>query len=149
MLDQKGLVLATVTFNNTLDNTDSILPEVFLISKDGGENNQKYRFTGMQHIRALSERRNAYLIVLDVKNNDYFFYSVRGKILGDLWNPLFEARILRNFQAKDKEIIYIGNIHLVLRKKVSGWEPGFGPYTPLLDQAAIGDATFDVVINDI
>lgn len=149
MLDKKGLVLVTVTFNNNLDNTDSIHPEVFLISKDGGENYQKYNFTGLQHLRVLNEGRNAYLIVLDVKRNDYYFYSIRGNIIGDFLKPLFEAPILVNFQAKDKEILYIGNIHLVLRKKVSESELRPGPILPLMDQAAIGDATFDVEIRDM
>jgi hypothetical protein len=148
MLDEKGLVLATVTFSNQLDNTDSILPEVFLISKDGHEEIQKYRFTGLQHLRALNAARSAYLIVLDVKRNDYFFYSIRGKVLGDIFQIFFEAPILLDFTAKDKEILYIGNIHLVLRKKVSESELRPGPVLPLLQQAVIADATFDVEIRD-
>jgi hypothetical protein len=148
MLDKKGLVLTTVTFDNKLDNTDPIIPELFLITKKGDDDYQKYRFVGLQHLRALSERRDLYLIVLDVKRNDYLFYSVRGRIDGDLLKPIFEAPILLKFHAEDKEILYIGNIHLVLRKKASETELAPGPVIPLIDQAAIADATFDVEIRD-
>ena len=146
LLDSKGLVLTTVTFDNKLDNR-SLLPRLFLIGKDGNNKNDKYRF-GSQHLRALTEGRDFYLIILEENPGKHSFYSVRGSMVGGVFNPSFEAPMLVNYQAKENEILYIGNIHLVLRKKTSDLELRAGPVIPIFDQAAIGDATFDVEIND-
>lgn len=146
LLDRKGLVLASVTFDNKL-NKGSLLPHSFLIGKNGDDNYEKYRFP-FPALRALTENRKFYLIVMDVNNGNYFFYSVRGTIVGVFLRPLFEAPMLVGFQAKENEILYIGNIHLVLREKASDSELRAGPVTPLIDQATIANGTFDVEIND-
>ena len=146
LLDRKGIVLASVTFNNKL-NQGSLLPHSFLIGKNGNDNYEKYRFP-IQALRALTENRMFYLIVMDINNGNYFFYSVRGTIVGTFLRPLFEVPMLVGFQAKENEILYIGNIHLVLREKTSDSELRAGPVTPLIDQAIIANGTFDVEIND-
>ena len=147
-LDKKGLVLSSVTFENKLDETDSILPVSFLIGKKGEDDYEKYHFSPSQHFRVLTFDRTFYLFVLELDPGNYSFYSMRGQIIGDMFRPLFEAPMLESFQAKKNEILYIGNIHLVLREKASDLEHRAGPVIPLLDQASIINATLDVKIND-
>lgn len=146
LLDRKGLVLTRLTFDNKLNKSDALLPLTFLIGKNGKDSYEKYRLNS-RHLRATTESRG-YLIVMDVDNGNYFFYSVLGRAMGLFFQPLFEAPMLVSFQVKENEILYIGNIHLVLRNKASDSELAAGPVIPLLDQATIAGATFDVEIND-
>lgn len=144
-LDRKGLVLATITVHNKIDESDSLIPITYLIGNNGDNDYEKYSH---HFIRCLTENRDAYLIVMDLNSGEHFFYSIRGQVRGDWTIPLFEVPMLVNFTIKANEIIYIGNIHLVLRKKASDSEFRAGPIIPLVDQMVIGDATFDVEIND-
>ncbi len=146
-LDGKALVLASVSFENKIDSTDGFFLDMFLIGSQG-DNYEKINLNHRDNIKVLSGNRMYFLVVIDINPGDNYFYSVRGKKNGYWFTPLFEAPILLSFQAKGNEIQYIGNIKLTLREKTSESEHRAGPITPLIDQASIINATFDVEISD-
>ena len=150
-LDRKGIVLATVTSENRLDRTDKLLPGAFVIRRNGENKEREYTLYASNHFRVCPEDKQSCLIVLEVNKGNHFISSIRGAVLGDFFLPVFEARVLRNFQADINEIMYIGNIHLILRKKTSDSETGAGDSLPpgrIIDQMAIAGTTIDVEIND-
>jgi len=150
-LDRKGIVLATVTSENRLDRTDKLLPGAFVIRRNGENKEREYTLYASNHFRVCPDDKQSCLIVLEVNKGNYFISSIRGAVLGDFFLPVFEARVLRNFQADINEIMYIGNIHLILRKKTSDSETGAGDSLPpgrIIDQMAIAGTTIDVEIND-
>lgn len=149
-LGQKGLILATVTSENRLDESDQIIPGAFMIRKIGEDEEKTYVLWGDRHFRLFTENEEYCLIVLEVDKGDYFISSVAGIVDGDFTSPKYEARIQRNFQAKENEIVYIGNIHLVLRKKASDSEISAGRFRwdRWTDHISIAGTTFDVEIND-
>ncbi len=152
LLDRKSLVLAKVTLHNQLHGTCGFILNSCLIGKDGDSDCEKYSVLSptLTHLRALTEDRVSYLIVLEMDSGNYSFYSLRGIITGH-WSslsPYIEAPMLVSFQVKEKEVLYIGSIHLMLRKKASDSELMAGPIIPLVDQAPIWGATFDVNIID-
>lgn len=149
-LDRKGIVLATVTSDNRLDKTDKLQPGAFVISKKG-ENEKEYVLYASNHFRIFTENNEYCLIVLEVNKGNHFISSIRGVVLGDVFLPVFETQVQRNFQANINEIIYIGNIHLILRKKASDSESSAGvTFVPgrVIDSIAIAGTTIDVKIND-
>lgn len=150
-LDRKGIVLATVTYENRLDRTDKLLPGAFVIRKNGQNKEQEYVLYASNHFRVCPEDKQSCLVVLEVDKGNHFICSIRGTVLGDLFLPVFEAQVQRNFQADINEIMYIGNIHLILRKKTSDSDISAGHSLPpgrIIDQMAIAGATIDVKIND-
>ena len=148
-LDRKGIVLATVTYDNRLDITDKLQPGEFVIRKNG-EGEEGYVLYGSNHFRILTENKELYLIVLEVDKGDHFISSIRGVVLGDVFLPVFKAQVRRNFEANENEILYIGNIHMVLRKKASDSEISASVLHPvrLVDSIAIAGTTIDIEIND-
>ncbi|MEE8575481.1 MAG: hypothetical protein V3T30_08720 [Thermodesulfobacteriota bacterium] len=62
----------------------------------------------------------------------------------------FFVQIRSHFEIKSNEIVYLGQIDAVLRKRVNKDEERGGPIIPLLDQAVSGfyKGTFDVSIID-
>lgn len=150
-LDKKGIVLATVTSENRLDKTDKLLPGAFVIRKDGQDKEQEYVLYASNHFRVCTKDNESCLIVLEVNKGNHFVSSIRGAVLGDFFLPVFEALVQRNFQANINEIIYIGHIHMILRKKASDSEVSAGVSLPpgrIIDQMAIAGTTIDVEIND-
>lgn len=148
-LDRKGIVLATVTSDNRLDKTDKLLPGAFVIRKNGG-NEKEYVLYASNHFRVCT-KDNDCLIVLGVDKGNYFVSSIRGVVLGDFFLPVFEGLVQRNFQANINEIMYIGHIHMILRKKTSDSESSAGDHIlpgKIIDQMAIAGTTIDVEIND-
>ena len=150
-LGRKGIVLATVSSDNKLDKTDVLLPGAFVIRKKGETKEQEYGLYASNHFRVCSGDKKSCLIVLEVNKGDYFISSIKGAIIGDFTLPVFEAQVQRHFQADINEIIYIGNIHLILREKTSDSEANAGDsFVPgrIIDQMAIAGATIDVKVND-
>ena len=149
-LDRKGIVLATVTSDNRLDITDKLQPGEFVIRKNG-EEEEGYVLYGSNHFRLFTENKELCLIVLEVDKGDHFISSIRGVVLGDVFLPVFKAQVRRNFEANENEILYIGNIHMVLRKKVTDSETSAAVAlvpTRIIDSIAIAGTTIDVEIND-
>lgn len=149
-LDRKGIVLATITSDNRLDKTDKLLPGAFVIRKNGG-NEKEYVLYASNHFRVCPKDKESCLIVLEVNKGNHFISSIRGAVLGDFFLPVFEGLVQRNFQANINEIIYIGNIHMILRKKASDSEVSAGDaLVPgrIIDQMAIAGTTIDIEIND-
>lgn len=150
-LDKKGIVLATVTSENRIDKTDKLLPGAFVIRKDGQNKEQEYVLYASNHFRVCTKDNESCLIVLEVDKGNHFISSIRGAVLGDFFLPVFEAQVQRNFQANINEIIYIGHINMILRKKTSDSEVSAGDSLPpgrIIDQMAIAGTTIDVEIND-
>jgi hypothetical protein len=150
-LDRKGIVMATVSSDNKLDKTDMLLPGAFVIRENGETKEKEYGLYASNHFRVCSEDKKSCLIVLEVNKGDYFISSIKGAVMGDLTLPVFEAQVRRHFHADINEIIYIGNIHLILRKKTSDSEASAGDSfvpTRIIDQMAIAGTTIDVEIND-
>ena len=150
-LDKRGIVLATVSSENKLDKTDMLLPGAFMIRKNGETKEKDYGLYASNHFRVCSEDKKSCLIVLEVNKGDYFISSIKGVVMGDFTLPVFEALVRRHFQADINEIIYIGNIHMILRKKTSDSEASAGDSfvpTRIIDQMAIAGTTIDVKVND-
>ncbi len=148
-LDRKGIVLATVTSDNSLDTSDKLQPGEFVIRKDG-EDEEGYVLYGSNHFRVFTENKEFCLIVLEVDKGDHFISSIRGVVLGDFFLPVIEVQVRRNFEANENEILYIGNIHIVLRKKTTDSETSAAVLHPvrLVDSIAIAGTTIDIEIND-
>ena len=149
-LDKKGIVLATVTFENKIDKTNTLQPGAFVMSDPSDHAEQEYALYGSDHFRVLTDDKKIWLIVLQLNEGNYFLSSVRGVVLGGFFIPVFEAPIGKDLQSKDNEIVYIGSIHLVLRKKLSKEEKSAGIFVAghIIHQVAIAGATIDVTIND-
>ena len=150
-LDRKGIVLATVTSDNKLDMSDKLIPGAFVIRKDGSAKEKEYTLYASEHFRVFTENQKICLIVLEVNTGNYYISSIRGVVQGDVFLPVFEAQVRRNFQAKENEILYIGNIHMILRKKTSDSESGAGDHLlpgKIIHQIAIAGSTMDIKIND-
>jgi len=149
-LDSKSVVLATVTSDNKLDKTDKLQPGRFVMKK-AGESKKKYNLYASKHFRLFTENKKYCLIVLEVDEGDHYISTVDGVVLGDVFLPVFDAQVKHSFTANNNEIIYIGNIHMILRKKTSESEDSAGDHLlpgRIIDQAAIAGTTIDVEIND-
>lgn len=150
-LDRKGVVLATFTYENKLDRSDEIVPGAFVIRENSKGKEKEYTLSASNHFRVCDEDRNSCLIVLEIDGGNHFLSSVRGVVLGDFHMPVFEGAVQRHFQGNLNEIVYIGNIHMILRKKVSDSEASAGDSFRLgriIDQMTIRGATIDVEIGD-
>lgn len=147
-LDGKALVLTTVSFESEIDSDHRFLPEVFVIGNQSDDDYEKINLSAGDRIRVPLGFDTHCLVAIDIDHGDNYFYSVRGFIRGGSGMPRFEAPMLMSFQTRGNELQYIGNIKLILREKSSESEHRAGPVTPLIDQASITNATFDVRIID-
>jgi len=148
-LDRKGLVLATVTSDNRLDYNLKFQPGAFFIRKNS-EDVKTYTLIGGNHFRVCTGNKKFCLIVLEVNRGDHFISKIQGVAFGAMFAPVYQAQVWRNFQANENEILYIGNIHMVIRKKVSDSEISAAVLYPgrILSAAILAGTTIDIEIND-
>jgi hypothetical protein len=152
-LDSKGIVLATISYYNEWERGRALHPLTLVTGKINEDKKDDVSYIHIpldngEDLRVLSKDGKHYLIVLQNDPGTHMFYSVRGNVLGGFLEPAFESPILATFQTKEHEIVYIGSIQLQMRKKKSDSEYSAGPMFPLIDQAGMGGATIDVVIDD-
>lgn len=145
-LNTNGIVLAKVTFEDRTSNRGLSLGSAF-INKSGFDKKQNIFLQYKRNFKIVTEKRDGFLIMLELEGeNDYFIDSMNGMLGGTFCRV--EIPISLDFRVNKNEIVYIGNIHLILRKKVSDEELRAGPILPLYDQLKVLNKTFDVEIRD-
>ena len=154
VLERKSLALMTIEYVNEFrEDWEGPIPLAFLLGEDGDD--RVMHDLGGRHLRALSQNREFYLFVNEADKGDYFFYSIRGEIHGKPlgrfggYKSFWEAPVLLNYQVKENEIVYIGNVRLILRKKTSDSEIKAAPgIIPDFREGSMSQATFDIQISD-
>lgn len=91
-----------------------------------------------------------YLFRMPLKAGSYVIKGVHGGTFKLIINGTYFMPMGSGFELKNNEVVYLGHVKGLIRKRTSDSELRAGPIIPLVDQYVTGyaDGTFDIVIED-
>jgi hypothetical protein len=117
------------------------------ISKDKTVN---YGFTLDEPYNRVEHQFNEYILSIDLPPGNYKLQVLRGVSDGPYPHGSFLVPVWADFKLEPNEVVYLGRLEAINRKRENDSEERAGPVIPLITQKITGfyDGTFDVKIYD-
>jgi hypothetical protein len=150
-IDQKSIAILTLKTSN--EYVPSYQPNVDIIqvsTKERKPSEKYYRFEVDDPYSEVKKQFNEYMVSMELPPGNYTLRQVFCKSGIFPVRGAFVIPVYTDFELKPNEVVYLGRIEAVNRKRTNANELRAGPIIPLFDQAAVGASggTFDIRIYD-
>ena len=148
--NNESIALMTIKTSNQL--VPAYQPEVYELHvwSTGKEKAQEYIFKVDEPYNSVEKEFYEYMASIKLPPGKYTFQQIYGKAYIGLAYGRFFVPIYADFELEPNQVVYIGHIEAVNKKRVYASEVPAGPSLPWVSQSVTGFrlGTFDVKIHD-